>query len=94
MDLTAKVGKTQPWKILVPDVSAHSELQDICTLTDRPWARQMLAERYLQIATGERQGRYPEHDNDRCLDPFQGIYKAEALVSPFLKATSLVVFSS
>lgn len=71
------VKKSQPWKILLPQGPDREQLRDISTLTDRPWARLILAQRHSKLAGGPRQHRYPEHDKDRKADPFKGIYKAE-----------------
>ncbi|VUC32120.1 unnamed protein product [Clonostachys rosea] len=68
-------GKTQPWRILLSD---KEEAHDICKLTDRPWARQILADASSNLVNEERQHRHPEYDKYRKPDPFQGIYKAES----------------
>lgn len=72
------VRKSQPWKILIPQGPDQEQLRDISTLTDRPWARLMLAQRYSKLADGPRQHRYPDYDKDRKVDPFKGLYKAES----------------
>lgn len=77
--------KVQPWKRLLPEDSLVSELKDICVLTDRPWIRQQLADRYSEICGSERQNRYPEYSHSRRSDPFPNIYKAERYVTPLIK---------
>lgn len=77
-------SKVQPWKKLLPEDSLVPELKDICVLTDRPWIRQQLADRYIEICESERQNRYPEYSRNRRSDPFPNIYKAERYVADLI----------
>lgn len=78
MDPRETTEKKRPWKDLVPDFKNSSEIEDICELTDRPWARRLLSESYQAKIRGERQGRHPEYDQYRRDDPMRHLYKAES----------------
>lgn len=84
-DIKQQDSKVQPWKRLLPEDGLIPELKDICVLTDRPWVRQQLADRYKEICGSERQNRHPEYSHSRRSDPFPNIYKAERYVAVSIK---------
>ncbi|KAK6821049.1 hypothetical protein PG987_015449 [Apiospora arundinis] len=73
-----QIQKHQPWKKLLSSDTADPGLSDICTMTDKPWARLQLAEECETAVLGPRQHRHPAFEQYRRPDPFPKIYKAEA----------------